>query len=192
MKFGNTWSDENGNMTTTIPTAAAILRSCREGGANIAVEHGRSLAVTGRDDVLTPSVLAILTEFKPVLLELLLWFDGDDRHESPISPTVLAEVVARCNDRLPESDVLAASRIIHKQAQCQSLQWWRHVHGGRYCSKCWPCADALARVEGAGGCPSMTLSSSTVVSAPPVPAVAWRVSTTDSESYPTRKSSGSH
>jgi hypothetical protein len=138
-------------MPTTISTAAAILRSCRKGGANIAVEDDHSLAVTGPDDVLTPGVLATLTEFKPVLLELLLWFDGDDRHESRISPTVLDKVVATCNDRLPESDVLAASYIIHKQAQCQSLQWWRHVHGSRYCSTCWPCTDPLAWVEGAGG-----------------------------------------
>lgn len=138
-------------MTTTIPTVAAILRSCREGGAIIAVEDDRSLSVTGPDDVLTTGVLATVTEFKPILLELLLWFDGDDRYESPISPTVLDEVVARCNDRLPVSDALAASCIIHKQAQCQSLQSWRHVHGGRYCSTCWPCADPLARVEGTGG-----------------------------------------
>ncbi|MSR60039.1 MAG: hypothetical protein EXS05_20770 [Planctomycetaceae bacterium] len=37
--------------------------------------------------------------------------------------------------------------IHHKREACASRRSWRHVWGERYCSACWPCADAVAMVN---------------------------------------------
>ena len=100
------------------------------------------------DDQPIKAVVPVPTVAPPQVTPSEPWWGIVTRHSHD---TAGQTAVAFTPHALRDDDHLMESGIIHKQAQCPSLQWWRHVHGGRYCSTCWPCTDPLARVEGTGG-----------------------------------------